>query len=67
MTIDVVDAVLYLGPGFLALKLFYLFGAQRPRSESGMDHVERGREHSNQRIGDTDRCQRSRSRCTAYA
>ena len=33
MTIDVVDAVLYLGPGFLALKLFYLFGAQRPRSE----------------------------------
>jgi uncharacterized protein DUF6338 len=33
VTIDVVDAVLYLGPGFLALKLFHLFGAQRPRSE----------------------------------
>jgi hypothetical protein len=33
VSLDIVAAVLYLGPGFLALKLFYLFGAQRPRSE----------------------------------
>lgn len=33
MSLDIVAAVLFLGPGFLALKLFYLFGAQRPRSE----------------------------------
>jgi len=27
------DGIFFLGPGFLALKIFYLFGAQRPRSE----------------------------------
>lgn len=30
---DLVSGVLFLAPGFLALKLFYLLGAQRPRSE----------------------------------
>ena len=33
MSVDLVDAILFLAPGFLALKLFYLFGAQRPRSQ----------------------------------
>ena len=33
MTVDLIDGVLLLAPGFLALKLFYLFGAQRPRSQ----------------------------------
>ena len=30
---DLVAGVLFLAPGFLALKLFYLFGAQRVRSQ----------------------------------
>lgn len=30
---DLVSGILFLAPGFLALKLFYLLGAQRPRSE----------------------------------
>lgn len=30
---DLVSGVLFLAPGFLALKLFYLFGAQRVRSQ----------------------------------
>ncbi len=30
---ELVAGVLFLAPGFLALKLFYLFGAQRKRSE----------------------------------
>ena len=33
MTTDLVAGVLFLAPGFLALKLFYLLGAQRKRSE----------------------------------
>ena len=33
MNIDLIEAALFLAPGFLALKLFYLFGAQRPRSQ----------------------------------
>ena len=30
---DIIAGTLFLAPGFLALKLFYLFGAQRPRSQ----------------------------------
>ncbi len=33
MNIDLIEAALFLAPGFLALKIFYLFGAQRPRSQ----------------------------------
>ena len=33
MTSDLIAGLLFLAPGFLALKLFYLFGAQRPRSD----------------------------------
>jgi hypothetical protein len=33
LSIDLVDGILFLAPGFLALKIFYLFGAQRPRSQ----------------------------------
>jgi hypothetical protein len=33
VNVDLVQAALFLAPGFLALKIFYLFGAQRPRSQ----------------------------------
>jgi hypothetical protein len=33
VNVDLVETFVYLAPGFLALKLFYLFGAQRPRSQ----------------------------------
>jgi hypothetical protein len=33
VSIDPVEVVAFLAPGFLALKIFYLFGAQRSRSE----------------------------------
>jgi hypothetical protein len=33
MTLDLVDGILFLAPGFLAIKVFHLFGAQRPHSQ----------------------------------